>query len=330
VKGFPMNKRGIVVMTLFLMVGVLIACESTSSTGAVRPFAIPEITPSSLFGSNQQAEYAAAQATLDSGHSDMMALSHQATVVSLNLQQAANAEAQAKLDDNQRRLMDLSIQGTEISQNMALAAATQQFITEQTQIVWNATATAQSQAATATYSAFMFNVTQTAQAQGILDVQAIQIADSNATRTAYSLTATPGAAIQAEIVRARNEAGRRALWGEFIVTPVKLILTTLIVLLIVVGGVVAYQRLMPLLELRMRTLSRYDNSPLLLLDGVIVDPNPQDYQLTSDGSLQANLPQISRDQAVQVEIVGPSEPSVTNWITEAEQKLYSGGRTAPL
>jgi hypothetical protein len=330
VKGFPMNKRGIVVMTLFLMVGVLIACESTSSTGAVRPFAIPEITPSSLFGSNQQAEYAAAQATLDSGHSDMMALSHQATVVSLNLQQAANAEAQAKLDDNQRRLMDLSIQGTEISQNMALAAATQQFITEQTQIVWNATATAQSQAATATYSAFMFNVTQTAQAQGILDVQAIQIADSNATRTAYSLTATPGAAIQAEIVRARNEAGRRALWGEFIVTPVKLILTTLVVLLIVVGGVVAYQRLMPLLELRMRTIARYDDSAWILEDGVIVDPGPYFRPFSPVETIPAFHLQIPSDDAVLVEVVGPSELSVTNWITEAEQKLYSGGRTAPL
>jgi hypothetical protein len=174
-----------------------------------------------LFGSNQQAEYAAAQATLDSGQSDMMELSHQATVVSLNMEQAANAAAQAKLDDNQRQLMELSIQGTEISQNMAQAAATQQFITEQTQMAWNATATAQSQAATATYSAYMFNVTQTAQAQAILDVQATQTAEAKATRTAYSLTATPGAAIQADIVRARNEAERRALWGEFVVTPLK-------------------------------------------------------------------------------------------------------------
>jgi hypothetical protein len=329
-KGFLMNKRGIAVMTLFLMVLVLIACESTSSTGAVRPFAIPEITPSLLSGPNQQAEYAAAQATLNSGNSDMMELSHQATIVSLSMQQAANAEAQAQLDDSQRRLMELSIQGTEISQNLARAAATQQFITEQNQMVWDAAVNAQSQAATATYSAYLFNVTQTAQVQAILDVQATQVAQAKATRAAYSLTATPFAALQAEIVRARNEASRRALWGEFVVTPVKLILTTLVVLLLLVGGVVAYQRLMPLLELRMRTISRYDDSTWLLEDGVIVDPNPKDHRATPDESLQVNLLQISSDQAVQVEIVVSTEPSIINWIAEAEQKLRSNGRTTQL
>jgi hypothetical protein len=330
VKGFLMNKRGIAVMTLFLMVLVLIACESTSPTGAVRPFAIPEITPSLLFEPNQQAEYAAAQATLNSGNSDMMELSHQATIVSLSIQQAANAEAQAQLDDNQRRLMELTIQGTEISQNLAQAAATQQFITEQNQMAWDAAVSGQSQAATATYSAYIFVVTQTAQAQAILDVQATHVAQAKATQAAYSLTATPFAALQAEIVRARNEAGRRALWGEFVVTPVKLILTILVVLLLLVGGVVAYQRLMPLLELRMRTISRYDDSTWLLEDGVIVDPNPIDHRATPDESLQANLLQISSDQAVQVEIVGPTEPSIINWIAEAEHKLRSDGRTTQL
>jgi hypothetical protein len=326
VKDFPVNKRGIAVMTLFLMVMVLIACESTTPTGAVSPFAFPVLTPSPLFGVNQEVEYAAAQATLNSGNSDIMELSHQATVVSLNLQQAANAEVQAQLDDNQRRLMELSIQGTEISHNLAQAAATQQFITEQNQMAWDAAISAQSQAVTATFTAYLFIVTQTAQAQAILDVQATQVAQAKATRMAYSLTATPFAALQADIIRARNEAGRRALWGEFVVTPVKLILTTLVVLLLLLGGVVAYQRLMPLLELRLRTISRYDDSPLLLLDGVLVDPNPQDHRLTPDGSLQANLPQISSDQAVQVEVVGPTEPSIVNWIAEAEHKLRSGGR----
>ena len=153
-----------------------------------------------------QPVYDAAQSTLDYGQSQMMELSYQATVVSLNMDQAANAAAQATLDYYQRQLMELSIRGTEVSQNMAQAAATQQFITEQTQMAWNATATAQSQAATATYSAYILNVTQTAQAQAMLDVQATHTAQANATLTAYSLTATPFAALQAEIVRTQDES----------------------------------------------------------------------------------------------------------------------------
>ena len=322
-----MNTRGNAVMILILMVLALMACESAPLSESGMPFEYQAFTASSLSGINQEAEYAAAQATLNSGQSDMMDLSHQATVVSMNIEQAANAAAQAQLDNNQRRLMELSIRGTEISQNMAQAAATQQFITEQTQMAWNATATAQSQAATATYSAYVFNVTQTAQAQAILDVQATQTAQAKATQTAYSLTATPLAAIQADIARTRNEAERRALWGEFVVTPLKVFLVTLVVLLLIAGGVVAYQRLMPLLELRLRTISRYNDSPWLLVDGMIVDSDPQYPPLSPGGSLQTDLPQISSDKAVQVEIINPSEPSIINWIEEAEQKLRADGRT---
>jgi hypothetical protein len=35
--------------------------------------------------------------------------------------------------------------------------------------------------------------------------------------------------------------------------------------------------------------------------------------------------QLPSDEMPQVEIIGSSEPSVTNWITEAEQKLRSNG-----
>ena len=259
--------------------------------------------------------YAAAQSTLDYGQSQIEELSHQATVVGMEMDQAVNAAEQATLDYNQRQMMELAYQATAVSLNMARAAATQQFITEQTQMAGNATATAQSQAATATYSAYIFNVTQTAQAQAMLDVQATHTAQAHATQTAYSLTATPFAALQADIVRTRNEAERRALWGEFVVTPLKVILSTLVVLLLIVGGVIAYRRLMPLLELRLRTIWRDNDSPLLLVDGMIVDPD-----------LPHRLPS---DETPHVEIVGPSEPSVTNWITEAEQKLRTDGWIQP-
>ena len=285
------------------MAVALLACEES---------AIPAGTGSM---ETPQPVYAAAQATLDFGQSQMEELSHQATVVGLNMAQAANAEAQTTLDYNERQMMELAYQATVVSLNMAQAAATQQFITQQTQIAWNTTATAQSQAATATYSAYVLNATQTAQAQAILDVQATHTAQAHATQTAYSLTATPFAALQAHIVRTRNEAERRALWGEFVVTPLKVILLTLVVLLLIVGGVMAYRRLMPVLELRLRTIWRDNDSPLLLVDGVLVDSDPP-HRLPSD-------------ETPHVEIVGPSEPSVTNWITEAEQKLRTDGWIQP-
>jgi hypothetical protein len=322
-----MNKWVIAMMVLLILfVLVLVAADNAAQSGQGRVFVYPTITSAPMFGNNPEAEYAAAQATLVSGQGEMMELFHQATLVSLYMEQAANAAAQATADYHQSQLMELSYQATAVSMQMAQAAATQQSITEQTQVAFNSMGTAQSQAATATYSTYMFYVIQTAQAQAIVEVQTTQTAQSMATRTAVSLTATPFAAIQADIVRTRNEAERRALWDEFVVTPLKVILLTLVVLLLIVGGVRAYQRLMPVLELRLRTISRYDNRTSLLVDGVIVDPDSHDRPLTPGESLQTYLLQISNDKAVQVEIVGPSEPSVTNWITEAEEKLRSEGK----
>jgi len=331
--------------------------------------------------------YLAAQATLDYGQSQMKELDHQATVVGLEMAQAAQAAEQSTLESNQRQMMELAYQATAVSLNMAQAAATQQFIIDQTQMVWNGTAnaqsqaatatystyiqnvtqtaqvqaildiqaaetaqadaatqqfiseqnqiawniaaTAQSQAATVTYSAYILSVTQTAQAQAILDVQATHMAQARATRAAYSLTATPQAALQAEIVRTRNESNRRAWWGEFVVTPLTVIFITLVVLLLIVGGVLAYRRLMPVLELRLRTISRDNDSSLLLMDGMIVDPAPLHRRLMQRGLLLLKPPRLPSDEMPQVEIIDPSEPSVINWITEAEEKLRSDGWIQP-
>ncbi len=309
-----MHKRLIaMVMIVPLMFVALMACESAAPPVSGTPFAYPTITPRPLPDyTHQSPAYDAAQATLVAGQNEAIELSRQATLVSLNIEQAAQAAAQITIDYNQRQLMALSIRGTEIGQEMARAAATQQFIAEQTQMAWNATATAQSQAATATYSTYLLNVTQTAQAQALLYIQGTHSAQANATQKAYSLTATPWAAMQADIVRTQNESERRALWEEFVVTPLKVILFTLAALLLIVGGVMAYRRLMPVLELRLRTISSNNDSPLLLVDGTIVDAAASHPQLPSDGTPQ-------------VEIIGPSEPSVTNWITAAEEKLRSDG-----
>jgi hypothetical protein len=154
-----------------------------------------------------------------------------------------------------------------------------------------------------------------------LYIHVAQTAQANATRTAYSLTATPWAAIQAAIVRTRKEAERQALWEEFVVTPLKVILSTVVVLLLIVGGVLAYRRLMPVLELRLRTITRGNGNDrsLLLMDGMIVEPDPLHRRLTQW------VLQLPSDKTVQVEIIGPFDPTVTHWITEAEQKLRTDG-----
>ncbi len=321
-----MNKRRIAAMMIVpLMVLALIGCETGTPIVSVRSFAYPTSTPLPFSGDSQgDAAYAAAQATLAAGQSEIMGLSHEATAVSLDMEQAANAAAQATVDENQRRLMELSIRGTEVSQNMAWAAATQQAIAAQTQMIWNATGTAQSQAATATYSAYALNVTQTAHAQAILDIQATHTAQAINTQRAYSLTATPWAAIQAGIVQRRNESERRAWWGEFVVTPLKVILITLVVILLIAGGVMAYHRLMPALELRLRTISRDNDAPLLMVDGVIVDPDPPaGGRLTRWVMRRPSLPVPLGDESPQVEIISPTDPSVAVWIAEAEQKLHT-------
>lgn len=313
-----MNKQRVATILLVtaLMVLAGAACEAYTPppSGIQFPYATYPQAP--LPGSNQDAAYAAAQATLAAGQSAMMYLDQQATLVSLNMEQAAKAAAQSTMDYHQRQLMGLAIQGTEISQNMARAAATQQFITEQTQMVVNATGTTQSQITTATYSAYILSVTQTAQAQEILDVQATRAAQANSTYTAYSLTATPWAAVQSEIVRSRDEANRRALWGEFVVTPLKVILATLVAVLLIVGGVMAYRRLMPVLELGLRSIISRDDYHPLLVEGTFVDTAP-------------TYKQLPGDRGVQIEIIDSSEPSITNWITEAEEELRNFGRIQP-
>jgi len=255
-----------------------------------------------------------------------MELSYQATAISLSMDQAASSAAQSTLEYNQRQAMELSYQATAVSQNMAQAAAMQEFIVKQTQMAWSAMSTAQSGAATATNSAYVQRSSQTAQAQAILIVQTTQTAQANATLTAYPLTATPWAALQADILRIRNETERRALWDEFVVTPLTVILLTLVVLLLIVGGVVAFRRLMPVLELRLRTIARDNDSPMFLTDGMFVDPDPLQHPLTQPGSHLLNHSQLQSDMTGQVEIVDPSELSITNWIAEAEQKLGSDAR----
>jgi len=216
---------------------------------------------------------------------------------------------------------------------MAQAADLQRFfrqqtrtVLEQTQTVQNATATAQAYAATAAYSAYLLNATQTVQAQGILNINATENAQIAATRTAYPLTATPLAAIQAANVFQQKQNEQQSLWRG-IVTPLEIILTTMIVLLLIAGCVLAYRRFMPVLELRLLTPGRFrsKNPSLILIDGTSVDADPRYRRLTPRELSQANLPQFPNGEHVKVEIIDPFDPLVAHWITEAEQELRTNG-----
>jgi len=285
----------------------LLACEMDPAAPVIVSFDTPQ-------------PYAAAQSTLEYGQRQMEELSHQATMVGWNLAQAANAAEQATLEYNQRQMMELAYQATAVSLNMAQAAATQQSIA-------NAAAIAQSQAATATYSAYIRNITQTAQAQAILNVRATQTAQAIAALTAIPLTITPLAETQAAILFEQRKYERQSNWGELI-TPLMIILTTLVIVLLIVGGVSAFRRFMPVLEFRMRNPGENgDQSDLILIDGMIVDLDARHRRLTPSEPNQAYLPQLQDEEMPLVEIIGPSEPSIINWITEAEQKLRADGKT---
>jgi hypothetical protein len=336
----------------------LLACVSTTPLPP-GSFAYSTFTPSPLSGSDHDGAYAAAQATLAAGQSEILALSAPATMVSLSIDQAADISAQATVDRDQRRLMELSIRGTEVSLAMARAAATQQAIREQAQGAENATAAAQSQAATATaqsqaatataqsqastataqaqsaaatatVAAYNRHATETAQAQAVLAGYAEATAQAQATRTAYPLTATPAAAMQAYLERSRDQRERRALWDEYVITPVTAILSAVVIILIIAGGVIAFRRLMPIVEFRLRNPYGDRNMPpRSLTDGTIVDLSPSDYRLEGPDLYLPSHPQLASDEMPQVEIIDPAEPAIINWVAEAERKLRTEGRAEP-
>jgi hypothetical protein len=335
------------ILMFTILVPALMACESFITPVPRTPVTRPTSTLSPLSGNIQETEYAAAQATLASGQSQISEINRQATLVSLNMAQAAatqrfiarqtqtvldatatvqSQDATAAAQNQGATATAQSQDATAVAQNQgATATAQSQDATAVTQNQ-DATATAQSRDATATDSAYIRNVTQTVQAQVVLDVQGTHTALTNATQAAYSLTATPWAAIQADIVRTRNDTQRRSWWGEFVTTPLRIILAIMLVIGLIVGGVMVYRRLMPVLELYARTIWRDNSNPLLLVGRKIADPNTPHHRFTHWVLRQTNLAPAPIYETPQVEIIEPFESPVALWIEETEQKLRTDGR----
>ena len=263
---------------------------------------------------------------MDAGQSQLSDLSRRSTEVSLNMSQAANAAALSTQDANRRQKMELDYQSTVVSLDITQAAATQSFIKQQTKIARDATAAAQSSAATATHSAYLINVTQTTQAQAALDSLALQTVQAKAALTDYPMTATPFAVTQAALLMQKYDRERQSFVNQ-IVAPLIPILVVLDLLLFILIIIRAYRRFVPMPwspHLRIVRVNM-NPSPLLMIDGVISDPDPKLQQAAPTKLLPVNPSGLPVEDMAHVEIINAVEPPVAHWITEVEHQLTDEG-----
>lgn len=108
------------------------------------------------------------------------------------------------------------------------------------------------------------------------------------------------------------------------------ILSAVVIILLIAGGVITFRRLLPIVEFRLRNpYGDLNMPPRSLIDGTIVDLGPCDDRLEQPDLHPLNHPQLASDETPQVEIIDPSEPSIISWVAEAERKLRTEGRTQP-
>ncbi|MEA3349743.1 MAG: hypothetical protein U9Q82_03895 [Chloroflexota bacterium] len=316
------------------------ACVQTSSgTGLKAVSVIPTLITSS------HPEYTAAQATLAAGQAEAQNMAIQSTRVALNFTQAVATEA-AFVRQTQR--VEQSTATAQVAQATAQQAAL------------NTTATANQQT-------HLHAVAQTASLAQTQADQATQTADAAHTATAWPQTATPLAATQQVIIARAEAAQRRAHWEQILI-PSKVIfldiLGCVILVLLTLGGMRAYRRLLPALEMRLGTIPRGPHdAPLILFNDLIIDPdrnfgpalevsrgNVQTTGLAPTPQLQERL--VARDQAVDlartsmqrhsspssevfsssgfepvssVEIEIVEPKQVKSWLKDVERKLLPSG-----
>jgi hypothetical protein len=292
-----------------------------------------------------------AQATVDTGQSQLLDLARKATQVSLNIAQSDNASAQATKDFNQRQKVELAYQATIVSLNITKAAATQRSISQQTKVAMDSAAAAQSSAVEATQLAYRVMVTQTAQAQAMLidqtaqaqanldarnaqalvalDLQASQTAQAVAALTAYPLTATPFAATQAAGLTLQYSREQQAFVDQ-VVNPIIPYVVVLVLLLFILFIILAFRRFMFLPLPRRLSFLRGNVAPrpLTVIDGLITDPAPRLEAFIPLDRIPANPPGLPGENAIHVEIVNATEPPIAHWIVEAEHKLAAEGGQA--
>jgi hypothetical protein len=314
------NQRIVLFLTITLTAQILLGCATISTNNpdlAQTPAVIESPGPDNAI---------IVQATIDYGQSQLLDLSRRSTDVSLNMSQAANAAALSTQNSNQRQKMDLAYQQTVVSLNIAQAVATQNAIQQQTNMVGDVTAAAQSTSVAATHSADMVNVARAAQAQAIVNGHILQTDQAAAARTAYPLTATPMAVIQAALLMQEYDREQRSFVNQIVfpLIPVFIILDMLLFILVL--GLV-YRRYMrrPQAHLLPTEILDIHPHPLIIIDERVNNLGPQFRQLPPYGIMPVNPPGIPDENGVHVEIVEATEPPVAHWIAEVEQQLSMDG-----
>jgi hypothetical protein len=308
-----MNKtrvRNLLLLTSIFTAQVLMACATISTNN-------PGLSHTPGVIESPGPPYAAAQATLDYGQSQLSDLSRQATVVGLNMLQAANAAALSTQDSNQRQKLDLDYQSTLVSLNIAQAAATQAFILQQTKIAQDVTSAAQNQAATAAQEIYLVHVTQTAHVQAVLDLHVMQTDQSVSAQTAFPLTATPLAVIQAALLMQEYDREQQTFINQIVIPaiPILIILDTLLIIPVII---LAYRRYIRLLRPRRLYLVAH---PPMIIDQVF-----KNNSLASHRIIPPDLPPVTPsglpDEDLQlVEIMDGAVPFVALWIEDVENQL---------
>jgi hypothetical protein len=231
--------------------------------------------------------------------------------------------AQATLSAGQVEAQSLSLQSTMVALNLIQAAATEGYLVRQTEYADKATAAAFSYQATQDQQRYEIGLTQTASLAQTQSAKATETAHAYQTATAWPQTATPMAATQQVIIARAEAAQRRAQWEQILI-PLQVIALALlglcVLILLILGAVVAYRRLLPILELRLRTVSRGEHdAPLIILDKMVIDMDrnfgpalsiedgrAQTTGLADPPLLQERL--VARDQFVDIARSQPARP----------------------
>lgn len=305
---------------------MLAGCVSMTATP---PSISPEFLPLSeqaasppVIIKSPDSAYAYAQATMDTGQSQLLDLSRKATEVSLNMSQAADAAAQATQDYNQRQKMELDYQATLISMDIAQAAATQDYVKQQTKMARAETSAAQNRAATATHAAYLMNVNKTALARDFFNAQAVQAAQAEAALTAYPKTATPLAKTQAALLMQQYKREQQSFVDQ-VVVPILPILGLVAIFLFCLVMIVAYRRAIGPRRVSDAVIQTPPNS-LILVEG-ITEQSPGQTTIIPSELRHVSLLSLPDGNTPHVEIVSANEPPVAHWIAELEHQLASKG-----
>ncbi|MBL7162103.1 MAG: hypothetical protein ISS57_05820 [Anaerolineales bacterium] len=202
----------------------------------------PSVSGTNVQWESHQSAYTASQATLAAGQVQAQELANQSTVLAIELIQAAATSTSFFQETAHAR---------------QVSATAQAQASTETQSTHNITATAQE-------AATLWGITQTAAVEQTQAVQATQTAQAIQTATTWPQTATPLAATQAAIVAETIATERRSYWSQYVI-PFWVFIGAVVLVLILVATGYTFKRLLPVWELRARTIISPDGEVITYL-----------------------------------------------------------------